>query len=133
MVLRSAAKFGLQQLASRYGGRATRYAKEEYGQIAGSIVGTAIGIAAGGDFIGSISKNFGGDKPPNERNPPFGYFDQTGRDGLNGPSNGAFHKTYRPDNFVYRNNRRYKRKYTRKCSCKTGRRLSNRSRRRKYR
>ncbi len=92
MVLRGALRYGVQQLAQRAGPRIQNYVKQEYGQIAGSIVGGAIGIVAGGDFYSAINKGLGGDKPPNDRTPPFGYYEKPRNGPVNGPTNGAFNK-----------------------------------------
>ncbi len=102
MVLRGVVRSGVQQLAQRYGYRAKNYVTQEYGQVAGSIAGGAIGIIAGGDFYGAFNKMLsGGDSPYDRITPPIGYYER--RNGLNGSRNGAFHKTLSPNNLKYRN------------------------------
>ncbi len=128
MVFRRATKFAVQQLAQRGGPQFKRYVKEEYGQIAAGIAGIGLSYLSGGDYFGEIRKNFGGDKPSNNRNPPFGYFD--GSEQVNGPTNGTQYQTLRPA--VYRNYRtrnKYKYKLS-KCCCRVRQKPRYRGRRR---
>ncbi len=117
MVIKGAVKFGVQQLAQRGGPKLKQYVTKEYGQIAGSIVGTAIGIASGGDVFNSINQNFGGDKPSNDRNPPFGYYEQGGRP-LNGTPYGAQRQALRAN---YKKSNKHS-----QCKCRRPRVISGR-------
>ncbi len=102
MVVRRATRYVVQQLASRYGQRIQAGVKQEYGQIAGSIVGIGLSYFAGGDYFGEIRKSLTGNGSSDDRAPPFGYYDGSG-DNVNGQTYGAFHQTLRATQ--YRNGR----------------------------
>lgn len=91
----------IQYLVARAKPRFTKYIASEYGEVAA--FATGIGISVGvGDYYGAFTgaTDFIGGKPPGGRNPPFGYYPGGP---LNGPSNGTFHETLRPNNSKYRN------------------------------
>jgi len=128
MVVKGATKYVIQQLAQKFGPRFQTYVRQEYGQVAGSIVGGAIGIAAGGDFYGAFNKGIGGNKPPYDRTPPFGYLD--GSEPINGSTTGSFPEALRSTSYQRYKYRRNRVKCPRGCRRKYNRKQRNRSRRR---
>jgi len=120
-----AKRYIVQRLAQRYKPGITKYITQEYGQIAGSIAGVAISVGAG-DYYGAITGITGkfGNNPPDDRAPPFGYFDQGG--GMNGKANGSFSQTLRP--IQYPNNRRRRGSRSNYCKCRKYRRSKYRKR-----
>ncbi len=127
MVLRRATKYAVQQLSQRYGSRIQNYARSQYGEVGASIAGIGLSYLSGQDIYTAINKGIGGGKPPDGRNPPFGYFD--GTDGLNGPTNGTFSQTLRSVSY-FANNYRRKRRL---CLVKCRKHIKSKSRKRSFR
>ncbi len=108
LVLGSAIKYAIRQrLATTAKPYIVKHVTAGYGELAGGIAGVGISIAIG-DYYGAFTGITGniGNKPPNGRNPPFGYLER--REGLNGPTNGTFNQTYRAN--INRNGNRRNRK-----------------------
>ncbi len=126
---RLASRYVKQRLVTIAKPRITHYISQEYGQIAGSIAGIALSVSVG-DYYGAITGISGkfGNNPPDDRAPPFGYFD--GSQAIIGPSFGTQYKALRT--FSNRSNRN--RRCPKHCSCKRcrgiGKKSSFRNRRR---
>ncbi len=114
---RVARRYFVQRMATRAKPYIRQYVKREYGEIAGLAAGVAISVGVG-DYSGAF-RDFGRHlegRRPNSQNPPFGFFDGTGTDGVNGSGNGAFHQTLLPTNVNKRYNRKYRGRNT--CFCR---------------
>ncbi len=105
----------VQQLVKSQRGRIKNYLTQEYGQFIGGAAGVAISIGVG-DYYGALTGITGnyGNEPPDKRNPPFGYLEG---DALNGPTNGSFSKTLRPNQFINNNRKRKIRHRVGACAC----------------
>ncbi len=128
VITRIAKRYIVQQLAKRFKPGFTKYISQQYGAAAGTAAGIGFSIAAG-DYYGALTGITGQPRTdsPYDRDPPIGYYDPVqGGNGLNGSTNGSFHKTLRPTGFT-----KYRRRGNRRtCNCRSyGNKRSYRRRR----
>ncbi len=130
VVRRIAQRYIVQRMVKTAKPYIVKHVTQGYGEIAGLAVGVGISIAAG-DYYGAFTgaSDYLGGKPPNSRNPPFGYY--PGEGGVNvGTTSSQFQKTLRPSHIVYRSKRSYRKRNYCECRRRSAKSTVRRSRRR---